>query len=63
MKTDSRQFKKVFSLDKAMRLEQMGNSILFTVPNRKNKDLKVFCFANTLKLNKDWDRIEQMKIK
>lgn len=46
--------KKVFSKNKAIQLVNMGNNILYTEENAKDKKLKVFCFVNTEKLNSDW---------
>lgn len=46
--------KKVFSKNKAIQLVNMENKILYTEDNIKNNKLKVFCFLNTEKLNKDW---------
>lgn len=51
--------KKVFKLEKALQLKQLGNEILFTEPNNKNNNLRVFCFKNTSKLKQDWDYIEK----
>lgn len=50
--------KKVFSKRKAIQLVDMGNNILYTEDNYKNNKLKVFCFVNTDKLNKDWLKIK-----
>lgn len=50
--------KKVYSMDKAIQLVNMGNSILYDEENYKNKKLKVFCFINTDKLNKDWKNLK-----
>lgn len=50
--------KKVFSKDKAIQLVSMGNKILYTEDNYKNSKLKVFCFINTDKLNKDWAKLK-----
>lgn len=50
--------KKVYSMDKAIQLVNMGNSILHYEENHKNKKLKVFCFMNTDKLNDDWKRLK-----
>lgn len=49
--------KKVFSKNKAIQLVNMGNEILYTEDNVKNKKLKVFCFINTDKLNNDWKKL------
>lgn len=49
--------KKVFSKSKAIQLVNMGNEILYTEDNLKNKKLKVFCFINTNKLNDDWKKL------
>ena len=35
--------KKVFSLKKAIQLQEMGNRVLFTEDNYKNSKYKVFC--------------------
>lgn len=50
--------KKVFSKNKAIQLLNMGNKILYTENNTKNNKLKVFCFINTEKLNKDWSKLK-----
>lgn len=50
--------KKVFSRNMAIQLVSMGNKILYTEENYKNRDLKVFCFINTEKLNNDWKLIK-----
>ena len=49
--------KKVYSKDKAIQLVNMGNEILYTEDNYKNKRLKVFCFIDTDKLNNDWKKL------
>lgn len=50
--------KKVFSRDKAIQLVNMGNTILYTEDNYKDKNLKVFCFINSNKLNEDWKNLK-----
>ena len=52
------EIKKVFSKNKAIQLLNMGNKILYTEDNLKNRKLKVFCFLNTDKLNKDWKNLK-----
>lgn len=52
------EIKKVFSRNMAIQLLNMGNKILYTEENYKNKNFKVFCFVNTDKLNKDWKKIK-----
>ena len=49
--------KKVFSLQKAIQLVNMGNKIIFTEDNWKNRRLKVFCFEDNEKLKEDWDKL------
>lgn len=55
---DEMDIKKVFSRDKAIQLANMGNKVLYTEDNHKNSKFKVFCFINTEKLTKDWDRLK-----
>ena len=50
--------KKVFSLRKAIQLQEMGNRVLFTEDNLKNSKLKVFCFENNEKINNDWKNLK-----
>lgn len=50
--------KKVFSKSKAIQLVNMDNKILYTEDNKKNRNLKVFCFLNTEKLNSDWKKLK-----
>lgn len=49
--------KKIFSLDKAIQLETMGNKILFNEKNKKFPQYRVFCFIETEKLIEDWKTI------
>ena len=51
--------KKVYSLDKALKLRSMGNYWLYTEPNRKFPYYKVFVFEDTEKLNNDWKKLKQ----
>ena len=50
--------KKVYSLDKALKLRNMGNYWLYTEPNKKKPNFKVFIFENTIKLNDDWKKLK-----
>ena len=50
--------KKVYSLDKALQLKTLGNEWLFTEPNKKKPNFKVFIFENTKKLNEDWKKLK-----
>ena len=49
--------KKIFTLSKALELKKLGNDIIFTEPNYKNKKLKVFIFEYTEKFKQDWKNI------
>ena len=51
--------KKIFTLEKALKLKKLGNEILFTEPNYKYKNLRVFCFEDTIKLRHDWLKINK----
>ena len=50
--------KKVYSLDKALKLRNMGNYWLYTEPNYKFPHYKVFVFEDTEKLNNDWKKLK-----
>ena len=50
--------KKVYSLDKALKLRNMGNHWLYTEPNHKFPYYKVFVFEDTEKLNNDWKKLK-----
>lgn len=50
--------KKVFSLRKAIQLQEMGNRVLFTEDNYKNSKYKVFCFEDNEKINADWKSLK-----
>ena len=54
--------KKVFSLKKAIQLQEMGNRVLFTEDNYKNSKYKVFCFEDNEKINADWKSLKLIKI-
>ena len=47
---------KVFSKNKAFKLIDLGNRLIYTEPNRKKNWLSVFCFEETDKLHKDWNK-------
>lgn len=49
---------KIFSLDKAIRLKEMGNQILYDEPNKKYPQYKVFCFIKDEKFINDWNKIK-----
>ena len=51
--------KKVYSLNKALQLKTLGNEWLFTEPNKKKPNFKVFVFEDTEKLNNDWKKLKQ----
>ena len=53
--------KKIFTLDIALQLKDMGNEILFTEPNKKYPNLKVFVFRDTDKFRKDFKTINENK--
>ena len=53
--------KKIFTLDIALQLKDMGNEILFTEPNKKYPNLKVFVFRDTDKFRKDFKSINENK--
>ena len=53
--------KKIFSLDKAIKLRNMGNEVFFKEPNKKYPQYKVFCFIETDKFVKDWKIINNIK--
>lgn len=46
--------KKVFKLKIAIKLMNMGYTVLFTEPNLKNNKLKVFCFIDSVDLEIDF---------
>ena len=49
---------KIFSLEKALLLSDMGNKILYSEPNKKYPKYQVFVFKNTDKLQKDWNKLK-----
>ena len=51
------EIQKIFSRDKAIKLSDMGNKIIYTEPNKKFPNLQVFCFRNTEKFQNDWNSI------
>ena len=53
--------KKIFTLDIALQLKDMGNEILFTEPNKRYPNLKVFVFRDTDKFRKDFKSINENK--
>ena len=53
--------KKIFTLDIALQLKDMGNEILFNEPNKKYPNLKVFVFRDTDKFRKDFKSINENK--
>ena len=53
--------KKIFTLDIALQLKDMGNEILFNEPNKKYPKLKVFVFRDTDKFRKDFKSINENK--
>ena len=53
--------KKIFTLDIALQLKDIGNEILFTEPNKKYPNVKVFVFRDTDKFRKDFKSINENK--
>ena len=53
--------KKIFTLDIALQLKDMGTEILFNEPNKKYPNLKVFVFRDTDKFRKDFKSINENK--
>ena len=49
--------KKIFSLDKAIKLKEMGNDVFFKETNKKYPQFKVFCVIETDKLLRDFEKI------
>lgn len=54
-----RRLQKIFTLNKALLLSDMGNKILYSEPNKKYPQFQVFIFKNTKKLQEDWKTINK----
>lgn len=54
-----KKIKKIFTLDKALLLSDMGNELLYSEPNKKYPQFRVFIFKDTEKLRKDWNTINK----
>ena len=52
-----KKIQKIFTLEKALLLSDMGNKLLYSEPNKKYPNFQVFIFRNTKKLQKDWKEI------
>lgn len=51
--------KKIFTLDLALKLLDMGNKLIYSEPNKKFPQFQVFAFKDTEKLRKDWNTINK----
>ena len=54
-----RNIKKLFTFAKALLLSDMGNELLYSEPNKKFQQFRVFIFKDTEKLRKDWNTINK----
>ena len=53
--------KKIFTLDIALQLKDMGNEILFTEPTKTYPNLKVLVFRDTDKFRQDFKSLNENK--
>ena len=53
--------KKIFTLDIALQLKDMGNEILFTEPTKRYPNLKVLVFRDTDKFRQDFKSVNENK--
>ena len=54
-----KKIQKIFTLNKALLLSDMGNELLYSEPNKKHPQFRVFIFKNTKKLRDDWNSINK----